>query len=88
MVQDLLVAWWSTLLFGTLSTPKKHIERVPVLLAFWDLEKTVLHKICVSWIPQLHVHKPKSVVVETVFVGDPLYNQTYHKDRKNITSVL
>ena len=48
------------------------------LRAFWDLEKTVLHEICVSgtvlWspnnakIPHLGIHKPKIVVVETVLV--------------------
>ena len=48
------------------------------LRAFWDLEKTVLHEIRVSrtvlWsptnakIPHFHVHKPKTVVAETVLV--------------------
>ena len=57
---------------------KMLIQRVPALRAFWDLEKTVLHEIRVSgtvlWsptnakIPHLHVHKPKTVVVETVLV--------------------
>ena len=46
-------------------------------LAFWDLEKTMLHEIRVSEtvvspiltkIPHLHVHKPKTVVMETVLV--------------------
>ena len=54
------------------------IQRVPALHAFWDLEKTVLNEIRVSGtvvnpptnvkIPHLHVHKPKTVVVETVLV--------------------
>ena len=58
--------------------PKKEIQRVPTLQAFWGLEKTVLHEIHVSGtvvspptnakIPHLHVHKPKTVVVETVLV--------------------
>ena len=52
------------------------LQRVPTLHAFWDLEKTVLHEIRVSWtvgvfptsvkIPHLHVHKPKTILVETV----------------------
>ena len=25
-----------------------HVQRVPALHGFWDLEKTVLHEICVS----------------------------------------
>ena len=51
-----------------------YVQRVPALRGFWDLEKTVLHKIHVSGsptnakIPHLHVHKPKTVVVETVLV--------------------
>ena len=54
------------------------VQSVTALRAFWDLEKTVLNEICVSgtvlWsptnvkIPHLHVHKPKTVVVETVSV--------------------
>ena len=54
------------------------IQRVPALREFWDLEKTVLHEICVSRTvvnplltqksPHLHVHKTKTVVVETVSV--------------------
>ena len=54
------------------------VQRVPALRAFWDLEKTVLHEIRVSWtvgvfptsvkIPHLHVHKPKALEVETVLV--------------------
>ena len=45
---------------------------------FWDLEKTVLHEICVSRTvlsplltqksPHLLVQKPKTVVLETVLV--------------------
>ena len=53
------------------------VQSVPTLRAFWDLEKkTVLHEIRVSWtvgvfptsvkIPHLHVHKPKTILVETV----------------------
>ena len=54
------------------------IQRVPALLAFWDLEKTVLHEICVNGtvggpptnakIPHLHVHKPKTTVVGSAVV--------------------
>ena len=54
------------------------IQQVPALRAFWDLEKTVLHEILVSRtvggsptnpkIPHLYVHKPKTVVVETLLV--------------------
>ena len=65
----------------------KVIQRVPALHAFWDFEKTVFHEIRVGGIivnppsnakiPHLHVHKPKTVVLETVLVifvkmGDPL----------------
>ena len=45
---------------------------------FGDLEKTMLHEICVSetvpWsftdarVPHLHVHKPKTMIVESVLV--------------------
>ena len=45
---------------------------VPALRAFWDLEKTVLPEIRVSGInakiPHLHIHKPKTVALETVLV--------------------
>ena len=50
------------------------LQRDPALRAFWDLEKTVLHEICVSGspnnakIPHLHAHKQKNVVVESVLV--------------------
>ena len=54
------------------------VQRFPALRAFWDLEKSVLHEIHVSGtvvspptntkIPHLHVHKPKTMVVETVLV--------------------
>ena len=57
---------------------KEKIQHFLFLRAFWDLEKTVLHEICVSGtvlqspttvkIPHLHVHKPKTVVVETMLV--------------------
>ena len=57
---------------------KVQLKRVPTLRAFRDLEKTVLHEIRVSGtvkqsptttkIPHLHVHKPKTVVVEIVLV--------------------
>ena len=61
------------------NTLKSRIERFPALRAFWDLEKTVLHKICVSgtvlWSPTnansptyMYLHTPKTVVVETVLV--------------------
>ena len=53
-------------------------QRVPALRAFLDLEKTVLHEIHVSGTvvnpllmrksPILHVHKQKTVIVETVLV--------------------
>ena len=50
----------------------KAAKVVPALRAFWDLEKTVLPEIRVSGInekiPHLHIHKPKTVVVETVLV--------------------
>ena len=48
------------------------VQRVPILRVFWDLEKTVLHEICVIgtvlWSPtnansptyNLHVHEPKN----------------------------
>ena len=54
------------------------IQGVPALHAFLYLEKTVLHESRVSgtlqWsptdanVPHLHVHKPKTVVVDTVLV--------------------
>ena len=54
--------------------------RVPALCGFWDLKKTALCKICVSWtvcrrgspsnakIPHLCVHKPKIAVVGSAVV--------------------
>ena len=54
------------------------IQRVSTLRKFWDLEKTMLHEVrfsgTVLWSPtsanspHLHVHKPKTVLVETVLV--------------------
>ena len=66
------------------------LQRVPALSAIWALEKSVLHEIRVSRTdlghllaqktPNLHIHMPKIMVVETVLVifvlvGDPLYFQ-------------
>ena len=76
----------------------KCLQRVPASRAFWDLEKTLLHEIRVSGtvgggystnakIPHLHVHKPKTVVVETVLVGDPLYN-IFHANIIFLCSIL
>ena len=53
-----------------------NIQRVPALRAFWDLENTVLHEICVSGTvvgPLLTQKSPtfkyiKTVLVETVLV--------------------
>ena len=57
---------------------KTTIQRGPDLRAFRDLKKNVLHEIRVSgtllWSPtnakspHLHVHKPKTVLVETMLV--------------------
>ena len=68
------------------------MQRVPALCAFWDLEKTVLHEIHVSGtvggpptnakIPHLHVHKPKTVVVETVLVIFVFQQILYLKNKK------
>ena len=72
--------------------PLTELQRVPALRGFWDLEKNVLHEIRVSGtvlqspttakIPHLHVHKPKTMVVETVLVvfvhvGDSLYSNCF-----------
>ena len=46
----------------------------PALLGFWDLKKTRYGKFDLvrsptnAKIPHLHVHKPKTIVVETVLV--------------------
>ena len=70
----ILLSWF--LHYGNMGAQvfKLWIQRVPALHAIWDLEKTVLHEICVSGtvvspptnakIPHLHVRKPKTVVVE------------------------
>ena len=59
------------------SDPSDAFSTFKSLHTFWDLEKTVLHEICASGtvlIPLLTpksptcLHKPKTVVVETVLV--------------------
>ena len=64
--------------FQKMSIPKseKRYTGVSASRQFWDLKKTSLQEICVigtergsptnANIPHLHIHKPKTVVVETV----------------------
>ena len=78
LIHVCIMSFWQVIKFWNWHWMSKYLQRVPSLRKFWDLEKTVLHETCVSGtvlqspttakIPHLHVHKPKTVLVETVLV--------------------